>query len=962
MLKKVYLIAIALISMVVVSLFFAQHGRASEKINLSEEEETFINEHPIIEIGIDPRFVPFEFIDRDGEYKGITADYLALVEERTGLRFKAQKNLTWPEAYDKALSHEIPMLSAISRTEDREQYFIFSKAYYHFKRVIVTRTDEKGIQGIEDLSGTLVAVQKGSSHHSYLLGFPDINLSLYDAVEDALTAVANGTETAFVGNLATTNYLIQNSALTNLKFTAFEADKSLAIHFAVRKDWPVLIDILNKALDTITDEERMEIASRWISVSSEPDFGPFLRIIALIGATALIILGVSFYWILKLKREVKHREEIQLKLEAAKMEAEEANDFKSSFLARMSHEVRTPLNAIVGMSYLLRKTEITLTQRTYIDRITQASNNMLSIINDILDYAKIEKGKVELEITSFSLDQVIQNVISIVSYKIDEQGIGLRLIKDSKVPNWFFGDGKRLEQILLNLMNNASKFTQKGEVLLEIRLLAREGSKYHLCFTVEDTGIGMNDTQISRLFVPFTQADSTITRRFGGSGLGLSIVKHLVELMHGTIEVYSTENEGSTFSVKITLPVDEERQDQYSRRLSSNQFKDIRTLVLEKNGASMNLIESYLRSFGMQCELTTSEKSALSILENAAKPFAGQIHLLILDYDAPKNGGLQFAKEIYENSRITVKPKILLLVPMMREELFDEVKNYPVHLALGKPIIPSVLLDGIIDLFDAKATTGIHEEVQLYQGKEGVKMRKSVLLVEDNKTNQLIAKSLLSRIGVDTIVASDGLQGVDLFKEHQKSIGLVLMDLHMPVMNGFESAEIIRALDKEAPIVAMTADVVLGVKEKCKEHGMNHFISKPFDPDDFIRQVMVLLDEHELSSPKKALLDVSSGLKNMGGNELLYLEVLREYQKENQEFLIELNRLIKSRAYEEVEHLIHKLKSSSGSIGAKEIYDYCVKFQKVLQDGKDIDILMYKSDFTDLFQRLLEEIQYYVEK
>lgn len=961
MLRKSSMLLKGLIFLLFINLSLTSNVIASEKVQLTQDELTFIEEHPVIEIGIDPKFVPFEFIDTDGDYKGIAADYLALVEERTGLHFKLRENLTWPEAYELAKNYDISMLPAVSRTADREQYFLFSNAYYYFKRVIVTKTEEKGIKGMEDLSGMMVAVQKGSSHHSYLLGYPDINLSLYDSVEQALTAVANGSETAFVGNLATTNYLIQNSALTNLKFTAFEAEKDQAIHFAVRKDWPVLIGILNKALDSISEEERMEIASRWISVSSEPDLGPILRILAIVGAGIILVLGVSFYWILKLKREMRHRAETQSQLEAAKIEAEEANDFKSSFLARMSHEVRTPLNAIVGMSYLLKKTEITLTQRTYIDRITQASNNMLSIINDILDYSKIEKGKVELEITSFSLDQVIQNVINIVSYKIDEQGIGLKLIKDSKVPNWFLGDGKRLEQILLNLMNNASKFTQNGEVALEIRLLAREGAKYHLNFIVEDTGIGMTESQMSKLFTPFTQADSTITRRFGGSGLGLSIVKHLVELMGGTIEVYSTENEGSTFSVKVSLPVDEERQNEYSKRLSSNHLKDIRTLVLEKNGASMNLIESYLRSFSMHCELTTSEKSTISILENSENPFAGPIHLLILDYDAPKSGGLEFAKDIYENPRITVKPKILLLVPMMRDELFDEVKNYPIQLALGKPIIPSVLLDGIVDLFEAKAIADVHKDFEEVQTKSMTK-KKSVLLVEDNKTNQLIAKSLLSRIHVETIVAGDGLAAIDLFREHQDEIGVVLMDLHMPVMNGYDSAKIIRSINERVPIVAMTADVVLGVKEKCREHGMNHFISKPFDPDDFIRQITEFLEDSKENTESEPLLDLTLGLKNMGSNELLYLEVLKEYKKENENLLDELNPMLLKKDYKGAELLIHKLKSSSGSIGARVMYDHCVKFQKALQEYKDEDILVLKNEFSDLFQKLMLEIQYYIQK
>ena len=225
---------------------------------------------------------------------------------------------------------------------------------------------------------------------------------------------------------------------------------------------------------------------------------------SIVGTLIAVILAVSFFWIVKLRKEIHRRKQIQLDLEKAKREADEANEFKSNFMARMSHEIRTPLNTITGMSYLLKKTEITLTQSMYIDRITQAAYKMLSIINDILDFSKIEAGKVQLEITSFSMDQVIQDVVNIVTYKIDEQGIGFRLSKDPLVPNWFFGDPKRIEQILINVLNNAAKFTSVGEVSLDIRLIAKENDKYHISFTIKDTGIGMTEEQLNKLFTPLS--------------------------------------------------------------------------------------------------------------------------------------------------------------------------------------------------------------------------------------------------------------------------------------------------------------------------------------------------------------------------------------------------------------------------------------------------------------------------
>ncbi len=229
---------------------------AESGISWTEDELGFMDDHPVIRLGVDPGFVPFEFIDADGSYKGIAADYLALISERTGLRFEAIKGLTWPEAYDAALAGSIDVLPAVEETTERAEHFFFSEHYYYYKRMIVTRDIDTEISGIDDLKGYAVAVQRNSSHHSYLLSYPQINLSLYDSVEAALTAVATGSEKAFIGNLATANYLIRSNGLTNLRFVSFEAEKQQALCFAVRNDWPELVSIINKALDSIPESDQ----------------------------------------------------------------------------------------------------------------------------------------------------------------------------------------------------------------------------------------------------------------------------------------------------------------------------------------------------------------------------------------------------------------------------------------------------------------------------------------------------------------------------------------------------------------------------------------------------------------------------------------------------------------------------------------------------------------------------------
>jgi len=952
---KRVLCSLLVLAFVMISVF---PSLASEGgLELTENERAFMAEHPVIKLGIDPDFVPFEFVNEQGRYAGIAADYLSLISDRTGLQFEVVLGLPWAEAYEKVLTGEIDALPAIGKTDERAEHLLYSEPYYFFKRVIVTRDTDTEISSIDDLQGLSVAVQRNSSHHSYLLSFPQINLSLYDSAEAALTAVATNAEKAFVGNLATTNFLIRSNALTNLRYLAFEVDQEQAIHFAVRRDLPELVSIINKGLALLTDDERLAINNRWVGPSTGTDYRPLLRVLALIGSVVVLVLAVSFYWIILLRREIRMRKRTQEALEKAKQEADEANEFKSSFVARMSHELRTPLNAITGMAYLLRKTNLTTTQALYAERITQASSNMMGIVDDILDYSKIEVGKIELEMASFSLDQVIQNVASIVSYRIEEQGSSFKVAKDPQVPNWFIGDAKRIEQVLLNLLNNAAKFTAEGEISLEIGLHAREEDTYHLAMMIKDTGIGMDEEQIQKLFDPFVQGDSTINRRFGGSGLGLSIVKSLVDMMGGSIQVFSTPGQESTFIVHLSLPLDKKQQEDYTETLAEHPFRDLRTLVLEKTDTSINLIERYLRSFGMQCELTTSPAVALSMLERGQDQLGKPFDLLIIDYETPTEGGFEFIEAIRKNENIIPKPEFLMLLPMTRGDLFEELSQRDIALGIGKPIILSVLLNGICDIFRLRAV----RFAQVSEAEEGTPMplekTYNVLVVEDNQTNQLISKSLLEQIGINVLLASNGQEGVELFRQEKENISLVLMDLHMPIMNGYDAARAIRRLPSDVPIVAMTADVIEGVKERCDENGIYHYISKPLDPAHFLQTVKDLILTYKPAKAEESnILNRTAGLRNMGDNAQLYEQVLQEYLRENQDTPNQLLSAVASERYTDARQIVHKAKSSSGSIGAEALYALSIRLQKALYDEHRQEILTITKDFAEVMTKLLREI------
>src|SRR5699024_1020457 len=307
------------------SVFFIVPSVKGESLDLTEEERAFIAEHPVVEIGIDPEFVPFEFIDEDGEYKGIVRDILSLIEEQTGLQFKVQENLTWLEAYDLAMGGKLDGLAAVGKTPEREKEFILSRPYFQFKRVIVTRSEDTNVMNVEDLDHTAIAVQKNSSHHSYLLQQKNIHLSLYDTAEAALVAVATGEEKYYVGNLATTKHILRTNGIADLRVIAYEADKRQGLYFAGYKGHPELVSIFNKAFSMIEEDDIRAISSKWINIDTDVDYGPLLRVTAAIVVVFIIILSVSSYWIFRLRKEMRVREDVETSLVKANEKADQMN-------------------------------------------------------------------------------------------------------------------------------------------------------------------------------------------------------------------------------------------------------------------------------------------------------------------------------------------------------------------------------------------------------------------------------------------------------------------------------------------------------------------------------------------------------------------------------------------------------------------------------------------------------------
>lgn len=931
--------------------------QASNSVQLSDSERLFIQDHPVIHVGVDPSFVPYEFIDIDGTYNGIAKEYLDLISLKTGLVFEITPDLTWEKAYEKAVLKEIDLLPIISKSEERERYFLFSEPYYYFQRVIFIGNDVSDIASLNDLEGRSVAVQRNSSHHEFLKTLPNISMSLYDTVEDAISALANGSEQAFIGNLATTLYLAKQGGISQLAYITIKDQNRQTLHFAVRNDYPELLSIMNKGLSAITQAEKIAIDNRWIGVVSRTDYTWLFQLALGIGGIALIIGSVSTYWINRLQKEIKQRKIVEVQLKFAKDDAERANQVKSSFLARMSHEIRTPLHAVSGMAYILKNSGLNKAQQSYLNKISSASKDVLEIINDILDFSKIESGKVELERTNFNLDEILEHLVSILSFKVQEQGIEFIVERNVDVPVYYYGDAKRIQQILLNLLNNAVKFTESGLVKLQIYLVKEEQNQATIKLIIEDTGIGMTEEQVKHLFEPFMQADASINRRFGGTGLGLSIVKNLLDLMDGKIVVNSESGKGTTFEIDLMLELDRNRMVEQNTLIQSLNLSRIKALILDNSTAHASILKATLSSFKITSEIVMNEEELYRRLH------ADCFDLLLVDYDTPTNNGLGLARDLGLLKDI-VLPKIILVFPSNVEGILEQLSNYGVALGIPKPIIPSVLFNGIIDLFQSEMLASLET-----QNNSVTNMNTSieVLLCEDNKTNQFIAKTLLDQAGYHVEIAENGQVGVDLVRKYPTRFDVVLMDLHMPILNGYDATRVIHDINPDLLVVAMTADAIMGVEEKCKEVGIHHFISKPFDPSKLAKTIHdLVLDRHGYIPSSNQKVDTIStdetlveslGLANTGGNKELYKVLLDIFLQENEHTLEELNKSIAKSDWESAVGIVHKIKGSCGTIGAKALNQVCVDLQNALNQNDSRKIEELHLEFELQFSKLISLIK-----
>ncbi len=618
--------------------------------------------------------------------------------------------------------------------------------------------------------------------------------------------------------------------------------------------------------------------------------------------------------------DITERKTMEDKLLSARLEADAANLAKSEFLARISHEIRTPMNAVIGLCHLALQTELSANQRDYLSKIQGSAQSLLGImselgtINDVLDFSKLEAGERTLEQVDFNLNTVLDDVLGLFSVKAAEKGLEMFFLREADVPEHLVGSPLRLAQVLTNLVSNAVKFTQNGDIVVRSSLLSREHDSAVLRFTVQDTGQGMTQKQLEQLFQPFTQA------RAKGGGLGLIICKRLVEMMGGSLEVASRPGQGSTFSFTIRCRLQERRPG--SGPSVQLDLKGTRVLVVDDRPTARKILAEMLASMSFEVATAGSGGEALAMLEQ------GPFEVVLMDWRMSGMSGLETSREIHKRFSGSRRPYILMVTNYGRDEMrdgkagLDDLDGFVL-----KPVTPTLLFEAIARVVggESRAASSSPDDARLPTAH--------ILLAEDDEINQQVAGEMLQHLGMRVSIAANGQEVLDRLSG--ESFDLVLMDLQMPVLDGWEATRRIRSDRALArlPIIAMTAHAMVGDRERCLEAGMNDHLAKPIDPKTLRSTLSRWLTAFTGELPPLPGIDTPGGLRRLGGNVKLYRKLLGDFRERFSQAADRLRAGLSQKDSESIAQQAHTLAGVSANLGITGVERAARELEKAARAG-----------------------------